>query len=267
MYLNNLGILHPPQPGDFPEGYQLTAWVQMQDFIFGETPPLFYGLVAQSVQNPNQTILAIRGTETRTEWWDNFDAAGMTGFLVGNVALGFDNIFNTMVLFECSPGGGASAPRSLKYVGDFSEQVAAHLNNLAAASPQAPVLNQSLLVTGHSLGAALATYYTAKEALVHKRRHALCTFASPRVGDYLFVDAFNALKLTSWRVVNQQDVVPTVPFGVPPSIMYQHVDTEQPYNSDGLVQPGWGCAHALATYLHLIDPAFPLDADCQLAQS
>ena len=43
MYLNNLGILHPPQPGDFPEGYQLTAWVQMQDFIFGETPRCFMG--------------------------------------------------------------------------------------------------------------------------------------------------------------------------------------------------------------------------------
>jgi hypothetical protein len=37
------------------------------------------------------------------------------------------------------------------------------------------------------------------------------SFASPKVGDQTFVGAFNQLGLTSWRVVNKQDIVPHLP--------------------------------------------------------
>jgi hypothetical protein len=32
-----------------------------------------------------------------------------------------------------------------------------------------------------------------------------------------------------------------------------------------VVQPSFGCGHSLATYLHLLGPAYPLDADCRLS--
>lgn len=99
MYDNNPGVLRPPQPADFSQGYRLTAWIQMQDFLIGETPPVFYGLIAHSIQNPNQAVLAIRGTRSSAEWIDNLNAIGMERFPVadcGNVALGFERIYETI---------------------------------------------------------------------------------------------------------------------------------------------------------------------------
>jgi hypothetical protein len=98
--------------------------------------------------------------------------------------------------------------------------------------------------------------------VLHKIQNpGLWTFASPKVGDLGFVEAFNRLGLTSWCIVNKQDIVPHLP----PGLFYQHVNTEELYDSDGVVQPSFGCGHSLATYLHLLGPAYPLDADCELS--
>jgi Lipase (class 3) len=259
MYGQNPANLTPQPSNDFPDAYTLTAWVQMQDFILDSTTPVFYGFIAHSNENPNQAVLAIRGTSNGIEWWDDSNSLGLTPFRVpgcGDVGLGFGRIYDTLEVVERAPTV-AAAPYSLGHVGSFSAQVAAHLTRRAQAtvSGQAAALVPSIEVTGHSLGAALATYYAAENALVHKVRNpALCTFASPKVGDQTFVGVFNGLGLSSWRVVNKQDIVPYLP----PLLSY-HVDTEQLYDSDNVVQPGFGCWHALTTYLHLIDPSLPLN--------
>lgn len=98
---------------------------------------------------------------------------------------------------------------------------------------------------------------------VHKIRNpVLYTFASPRVGDPDFVNVFNSLSLTSWRIVNTADIVPRLP----PGLFFRHVNAEQTYDSSGAVRPSIRCRHAMTTYLHLIDAALPLDAKCQLAK-
>jgi hypothetical protein len=59
MYSNDPANLTPSPSPDFPAGYQLTAWIQMQDFfIFGSTGPVFYGFIAHSARDPNLAILA-----------------------------------------------------------------------------------------------------------------------------------------------------------------------------------------------------------------
>jgi Lipase (class 3) len=137
--------------------------------------------------------------------------------------------------------------------------VAEHLRRRAGVTVGS-ALPPSIEVAGHSLGAALATYYAAENALVHKIPNpALCTFASPKVGDQGFVDAFNRLGLTSWRIVNKQDIVPHLP----PGLFYDHVDTQELFDSDKIVQPSFGCWHSLATYLHLLDSSFPIESNCQ----
>src|SRR5450631_2006055 len=60
-----------PPPLNVPTGYKLVAWVLMQDFIIGSTAPVFYGFLAQSEANPDQYVLAIRGTSGWVEWWDD----------------------------------------------------------------------------------------------------------------------------------------------------------------------------------------------------
>jgi hypothetical protein len=263
MYGADPANLTPRPSNDFPQDYELSAWVQMQDFILDSTAPVFYGFIAHSNQNPNQAVLAIRGTSNGVEWWDDSNSLGLAPFKVPNcgyVGLGFARIYDTLEIIERPPsvaGLAAATPHSLKQVGSFSAQVAAHLSRHAQASvsTRGAAAAPSIVVTGHSLGSALATYYAAENALVDKVQNpALCTFASPKVGDQTFVGVFNGLGLTSWRVVNKQDIVPYLP-----PLFSHHVDTEQLYDSDNLVQPGFGCWHALTTYLHLIDPSLPLN--------
>jgi triacylglycerol lipase len=270
MYRGSPGNLTPEPEQGFPTGYTLTAWVQMQDFVLNNTTPLFYGFIAHNNKNPSQAILAIRGTANDVEWWDDTDSLGMTPFPVancGNVALGFERIYATLEVVERSVAEGG-IHNSLKSVGTFSAQVAEHLRRHAAATPGAATMQPSIEVTGPSLGAPLATYYVAENALIHKTRNqALYTFASPRVGDREFVNVFNALGLTSWRIVNRQDIVPRLPPGIPPIFLFQHVNAERLYDSGGKVRPSVGCQHALTTYLNLIDPKLPLDSTCRLRRS
>jgi hypothetical protein len=68
MYQKSPGNLTPEPAPDLPIGYELTAWVQMQDFVLGNTAPLFYGFIAHSSEYPSRAILAIRGTANDVEW-------------------------------------------------------------------------------------------------------------------------------------------------------------------------------------------------------
>ena len=72
----------------------------------------------------------------------------------------------------------------------------------------------SFVVTGHSLGGALASL--AAVSLVHQKvlpssRLSLYTFGEPRVGDKEFVYNFNRLVNNSWRVVHSRDIFSHLP--------------------------------------------------------
>jgi hypothetical protein len=92
--------------------------------------------------------------------------------------------------------------------------------------------------TGHSLGAALATLAAGRclqdPTLANCRPAALYTFGSPRVGDRDFGatlgDVFHC------RVVNDQDIVPTVPPDSPLlGMTFQHTGQMHKIESDGLL--------------------------------
>jgi hypothetical protein len=153
---------------------------------------------------------------------------------------------------------------SLRSIGGFCQQVAALVRRSSAATARATGGDTSGLieVTGHSLGAALATLYTLENAFTDKIPNlGLCTFASPFVGDSTFASAFDGLGLTSWRIANSPDIVPKLP---PEILGFTHVNTLQLYSSSGNVQPSLTCWHALATYLSLIDPILQPDPGCRL---
>lgn len=75
-----------------------------------------------------------------------------------------------------------------------------------------------LIVTGHSLGGALAMLFGWRWDLAAKTGEwqpvdSVYTFGQPRVGNAAFAASYDAaLGARTWRVVDQEDVVPRVPF-------------------------------------------------------
>ena len=80
------------------------------------------------------------------------------------------------------------------------------INKLWPAIEKAVAGIDSLYVTGHSLGAAMATIASGR---MQSKVLALITFGSPRVGNKEFV---NSLTVTHYRVQNNCDDVTKVPF-------------------------------------------------------
>jgi hypothetical protein len=146
------------------------------------------------VEGAGATILAFAGSDplVPTNWFNNFDIklTGASELSAGNVHRGF-----------------TVAARSVW------DQVQAGL---------AVRRSQPVILTGHSLGGALAVV-TADLMLVDHNLRAACIYAfgMPRVGDEGFAQRYNdTLGTTTYRVVNGDDVVTTVP---PSRLGFRHV--------------------------------------------
>jgi triacylglycerol lipase len=68
-----------------------------------------------------------------------------------------------------------------------------------------------VLVAGHRLGGSLATLCAADARASLNVTTTLYAFASPRTGDPAFAARFNAECPDTWRIVNTEDIVNTVP--------------------------------------------------------
>ncbi|KAJ9065188.1 hypothetical protein DSO57_1022222 [Entomophthora muscae] len=71
--------------------------------------------------------------------------------------------------------------------------------------------DSKLLVTGHSLGAALATVMASDllhREVVHSQRLNVITFGEPRVGNLEFARWYNSQPAHITRIVNENDIVP-----------------------------------------------------------
>lgn len=260
-----------PEPAGIPAGYELGAWIHMSDFILNLKEVKFYGIVVHKTADPDSRIIAIRGTEGAIEWID--DAAALPvpfrhSPSSGRVAYGFERIYNTLkVVKRRLPGAPAQAEAVA--VETSTDSFADQLDKLAESRERDRGLEAAVrpkrptIVTGHSLGAALATLFVMEN---HAKRKfdvsALCTFASPRVGNTEFVHTFNTLPVDSWRVVNKRDVVPKIPFHIPILADYSHVDTAYPFDSSEFARSSLLCWHCMETYLHWLDSNAALLPEC-----
>jgi triacylglycerol lipase len=100
--------------------------------------------------------------------------------------------------------------------------------------------SRSLFITGHSLGAGIATILTAR--LVQQKDepvNGLYTFGQPRTGDRKFAKSFNySFGERTFRFVNNNDVVTRTPFR---SMGYSHVGRLVYFDEHGQVRNdiGW----------------------------
>jgi len=187
---------------------------------------LIYGFIASG--KPGEYFIALRGTETAEEWLLNLAAIPVPFPGGGLVTAGFFAIFERL---ECEDENGK-------------------IVTLREAVATLPV--ESLLVTGHSLGGAIATLVAADLATVLPWRVELLTFASPRVGDLFFRNRIDH-GVIHHRVANPLDVVthlPSLPFfhcGVKQRVGVANVD-HSTVKFTPLAQ------HSLSTYQWMLDP-------------
>ena len=254
QYSSDPGQVNPATITNMPAGYTLVRTIQMTDFLGPEQSRVFYGYVAVG-GDPATAVVALRGTESTMEWWDDFhwDLVPFTQVPDGgNVAQGFYGIYQSIGTMTPGQEGG-SAP------GAFADEVAqAATSGLAADLDPASL---PLVVTGHSLGGALATLLAADLNATTALRPQAWTFASPHVGDATFAARYGGLSTVSWRIYNQVDVVPYFPLDI--SGRYQPVTTGYAINSLGKAKWSLSCAHSLNTYMHILSPAtVSLDRAC-----
>ena len=255
QYVSDPGQVNPAAIKNMPAGYTLVRTIQMTDFFGPVQSRVFYGFVAVGGA-PQTAVVALRGTAKKMEWWDDFhwDLVPFTQVPGGGkVARGFDDIyatFGTMI-----PGQQHSTPAPATFAASVAQAATGSLP--AEVDPG----GLPVVVTGHSLGGALATLLVAELTATTPLKPQAWTFASPNVGDAAFAARYAALSTVSWRIYNQVNVVPYFPVDVAGN--YQPVTTGYAINSLGKAKWSLGCAHALNTYLHVLSPAtVPLDPAC-----
>jgi hypothetical protein len=266
-----------PAPKNIPDGWEISAWINMSDFFLQIEEPKFYGIVVHDSANPDNRIVAIRGTEGIVEWLDDASSIIMTKFRqvpsAGLVAFGFDKIYSTIkvvpVLRSMRDPAAAPEPEP-ELTGSFGDQ----LEQLALRREKERGVAEDFaqgrarrdrptVVTGHSLGSALAKLFVVENSVKHKFDiQLISTLASPKVGNLEFKQAFDALPITSWRVFNIRDVVPKVPPTIPVVLDYVHVDSAYSFDSWPFAKKNLGCYHSVDTYLHWLDNTLPLAAEC-----
>jgi triacylglycerol lipase len=211
-----------------PAGYSQTSLIQADAVVLtAMTNPHpavvamtkntdIFGLMGRNAAS-RTAFLSFRGTSDVAEWVADIDAVpddyrAISGF--GQVHSGFQDVYELV-----------------------RANIAANLAAAAAGCDQ-------ILITGHSLGAALAVLAApdvARNMPPNTIEPRLITFAGPRVGVSDFAATFNALIESCYRVVNFLDVVPYLP-----PAPYVHVGAQISVDSGGQVQIAW--RHSLPAY-------------------
>ena len=232
---------NPAFPEPFLSGFTPLVNLQGVDNVHRATKE-FYGHVARLDAAPTTIVVSIRGTSDAQEWIDDVKVklVGYSGNPeFGLVELGFKEILDSLTV---------ATPSSTEFTA-LDDYLAA-LENV-----------DRIIVVGHSLGSSVATLaaFNIKQAKIANTVQ-LLTFASPRTGDYEFVEAFQKQIKDSVRVVNEPDLVPRVP---PRPLHYRHIwhELEVDSKDDHGIKHSVVCFHSLLTYLHM------LDSDIKVAES
>ena len=203
---------------------------------------VFYGWLLESKTTAGEFALVIRGTEGITEWIEDAGFMPMEAHPVaGRVETGFWSIYETMQL-------------------DGKPLVAEVLARVGSGT---------LTVTGHSLGAALATYASFELGQSLGSRAAARLVASPHPGDGDFSRVFGRRVPDHLMWANAADMVPKVPawFGYCP---VPRVEVLSARAAGLTITGGWPAQHHAITYASLLaksapDPAWLIPRDAAMA--
>jgi hypothetical protein len=239
-------------PGPFlpPSGYTLLHLLIANDLVPGLPDFDIYGYIARSPDGSN-LVVAIRGTNGILEWLKDFQF-GLVPYPyvpgAGRVATGFAALYASLgITKDNTPPNIVPDPASLRLL----EVLRTILADKTITT---------LHITGHSLGAALATLLAldvAGNSVFNSPT--VYTFASPAVGDKKFAGTYDTRVADTWRIANPADLITHLPL---PIMGFVHVDRQYqiPPGHEPLFRPD--CQHALRTYLRTFDPTIKADPGC-----
>jgi triacylglycerol lipase len=236
QYLADPTSLAPaPDPRLSPK-WRVLGYITATDCLFraGQTAALgdtvCYGYLAQIIDKPDVYVAAIRGTNGILEWIEDAQFLSVPHPTAGRVEQGFYGVYRSM---QYRPIGGEILP--------------------AARGISNAVGKGSLIVLGHSLGSALATYLTFDLAHQGKlgARVQGCFYASPRPGDADFAKAFDE-RVQTYALWNYElDVVPRVPFG-PDYMDLPKVSWIETSSAQARIRFDFDCHHHILCYAALL---------------
>jgi hypothetical protein len=167
-----------------PDGFSISAWIDLQT--------IFKDVCAFVASSANYNLLVFRGTKIPQDWMEDLYCTPAR----------FDWIF------EAAPAIG-------QIHAGFGHTLADGLSRIISElTPRDQT--KRLLVTGHSLGGALAALvgvcFTVMAPAI-RPVSAIYTFGQPRIGLNDFCNSYARLLSSKVvRFVNKQDLVPRVPF-------------------------------------------------------
>jgi triacylglycerol lipase len=244
----SVGALNPPaDPRIATTGWTIVGYLTANDALFppkgaprqrltiNPTSRVFFGFLARSNTDPTSFVAVVRGTDGFVEW--AIDAE----FLLiphprhagAHVEQGFWNIYQTMSMADPVTG------------------LTTHQN--AAEGVEEIVGAGKVVVVGHSLGSALATYFADDLAERLGAPVSACLFASPRTGDLSWATLFST-EVTNYRLFNYiLDLVTHVP-----SLGYATLPNAtvlQPSTAQAGIRLDLFCNHHVICYCAMIDYA------------
>jgi hypothetical protein len=159
--------------GFFKQGYTISERLYATPSGWFAKPELY--CVVFRYEKTGMTFFVFPGTRTFNDWLSNFKFKQVKGHeqLLEGVESGAAQIF-VQIFAQTRLLEGLFRPR--------------------------------IVFTGHSLGAQLATL-----ACMYNHIDCAYLFASPRVGSIAWADKFNAKMHNIYRIVNTEDIVPTMP--------------------------------------------------------
>lgn len=231
-------------------GYAFTSAIFGSDLATDVHPDagdvVTFGYIAFNNES-DELVIAIRGTDTLLEWAKDADflmvpaGAGIPGATDD----GFSSVYKSLRVADAKNG-----PTLRNFVESISEA-------------------ETLTICGHSLGGALATLLSLDVA---RNTHfsgsnvlQSYTFASPRVGDHAFADAYNKAVPNTFRIANRMDLVSMLPSVFP--LPYEHVAVHYEIRTKPPLLDSIACLHHLDSYLWLLSQlasvgGYDLDPGC-----
>ncbi|KAL5992843.1 hypothetical protein ACLOJK_013762 [Asimina triloba] len=210
---------------DFVEYYD--CW---NDFLEQSTTQAF--MFIDNSTAPGLIVISFRGTESfdADDWVTDFDFSFLELLGMGRVHAGFMKALGLQKRngWPKEIGEGGNRPKFAYYA------IRERLRDVLEKNE-----NAKFMVTGHSLGGALAVLFPAilavhDEVRMLERMEGLYTFGQPRVGDENFgqflMDHFNKHGVKYFRFVYCNDIVPRVPYD-DETLWFKHFGTCLYYNS------------------------------------